>query len=39
VKNENHDFITLGGLNPLKCFQSDGKSIGAKGMDLGMVCA
>jgi len=22
-KNENHDFITLGGLNPLKCFQTD----------------
>ena len=23
MKNENHDFWKLGGLNPLKCFQSD----------------
>jgi len=23
VKNENHDFGKLGGLNPLKCFEND----------------
>jgi len=27
LKNENHDFGKVGGLNPLNCFQSDVKKL------------